>query len=83
MPVSSRIPGFKDLSPRERRSVVANRTALAESVFASLDPNNGLSVEQADHMVENVVGVIGIPVGIATNVMVNDSEYLVPMATEE
>lgn len=34
-------------------------------------------------MVENVVGVLGIPVGIATNVIVNDNEYLVPMATEE
>lgn len=83
MPVSSRIPGFKDLSPKDRRSVVADRTALAESVFASLRPTDGLSVEQADHMVENVVGVMGIPVGIATNVMVNDSDYLVPMATEE
>ncbi|MET0199606.1 MAG: hydroxymethylglutaryl-CoA reductase, degradative [Rhodococcus fascians] len=83
MPVSSRIPGFKDLSPLERRRVVAERTDLPETALEPLDPAAGLSVEQADHMVENVVGVLGIPVGIATNVMVNDSEYLVPMATEE
>ncbi|OZF01632.1 hydroxymethylglutaryl-CoA reductase, degradative [Rhodococcus sp. 15-1154-1] len=83
MPVSSRIPSFKDLSPLERRRVVAERTDLPETALEPLDPAAGLSVEQADHMVENVVGVLGIPVGIATNVMVNDSEYLVPMATEE
>ncbi|WP_338890658.1 hydroxymethylglutaryl-CoA reductase, degradative [Rhodococcus sovatensis] len=83
MPVSSRIPGFKDLSPLERRRTVADRTGLSASALDSLDPNTGLSVEQADHMVENVVGVLGIPVGIATNVIVNDNEYLVPMATEE
>jgi hydroxymethylglutaryl-CoA reductase len=34
-------------------------------------------------MVENVVGVLGIPVGIATNFVVNGREVLVPMATEE
>lgn len=83
MPVSSRISGFKDLSPAERRRTVADRTGLPETALTPLDPASGLSVEQADHMVENVIGVLGIPVGIATNVMVNDSEYLVPMATEE
>jgi hydroxymethylglutaryl-CoA reductase len=83
VPVSSRIPGFKDLSPLVRRRTVADRTGLSASALDSLDPNTGLSVEQADHMVENVVGVLGIPVGIATNVIVNDNEYLVPMATEE
>ena len=34
-------------------------------------------------MIENVVGVLGIPVGIATNFIVNGREVLVPMATEE
>lgn len=71
------------MSPLVRRRTVADRTGLSASALDSLDPNTGLSVEQADHMVENVVGVLGIPVGIATNVIVNDNEYLVPMATEE
>ncbi|MBY4275433.1 hydroxymethylglutaryl-CoA reductase, degradative [Rhodococcus fascians] len=83
MPISSRIAGFKDLSPMERRQTVADRTGLDFSALAPLDPTAGLSVEQADHMVENVVGVLGIPVGIATNLVVNEHEYLVPMATEE
>jgi len=34
-------------------------------------------------MVENVIGVIGIPLGIATNLLLDGRELLVPMATEE
>ncbi|MBM4429262.1 MAG: hydroxymethylglutaryl-CoA reductase, degradative, partial [Chloroflexi bacterium] len=43
----------------------------------------GLGVEQADHMVENVVGVFGLPLGIATNFVINGRDYLIPMAIEE
>ena len=52
---------------------------------AVLDPliGEGLSEEQAERMIENVIGQIGIPVGIATNFIVNGREVLVPMATEE
>ena len=34
-------------------------------------------------MIENVVGTLAIPVGIATNFTVNGRDYLIPMATEE
>ena len=34
-------------------------------------------------MVENVIGVIGVPLGIATNLLLDGRELLVPMATEE
>lgn len=80
---TSRIPGFKDLTVGERRARVADSTGLSPGDLKVLDPADGLAVEQAEHMVENVVGVIGIPVGIATNVVVNGRELLVPMATEE
>ncbi|MDV8005786.1 hydroxymethylglutaryl-CoA reductase, degradative [Rhodococcus sp. IEGM 1318] len=83
MPVNSRIPGLKDSSAQERRKVVAERTGLSDLDVAVFDPEQGLGVEQADHMIENVVGVMGIPVGIATNFTVNGRDYLVPMATEE
>ena len=43
----------------------------------------GLTVEQADHMIENVVGVHSLPLGIALNFVVNGREVLVPMAIEE
>ena len=44
---------------------------------------SGLSSGTADHMVENAVGVFGLPLGIATNFFVNGRDVLVPMAIEE
>ena len=43
----------------------------------------GISFELADRLVENVVGNMSIPVGVATNMIVDGVERLVPMATEE
>jgi hydroxymethylglutaryl-CoA reductase len=80
---TSRLPGFKDKSVTERRGLVAAQAGLDPAVLGVLDPAAGLSVDQADRMVENVVGVLGVPVGIATNFVVNGREVLVPMATEE
>ncbi len=80
---TSRISGFRDLSVADRRARVAEVAGLAAERLAVLDPVAGLGVEQADHMVENVVGVMGIPVGVATNFRVDGRDLLVPMATEE
>ena len=43
----------------------------------------GLGVEAADHMIENAVGTFGLPLGIATNFLVNGRDVLVPMVIEE
>ncbi|MFB2586439.1 hydroxymethylglutaryl-CoA reductase, degradative [Herbiconiux liukaitaii] len=83
MAINSRIPGLRDSTPAERRAVVASNAGIDEAVLEVLEPANGLDVEKADHMIENAIGVIGIPVGVATNLRVNDRDYLVPMATEE
>ncbi len=68
---SSRIPGFYNLDPQERRSRLGD-----------LEPAE-LTSEQADSMIENVVGVFSLPLGIATNFVVNGRERLIPMAIEE
>ena len=83
MTSTSRIPGAKDLTVDERRQRVVAQAGLGPGDLAVLDPERGLSIEQADRMVENVVGVLGIPVGIATNFVVNGRDVLIPMATEE
>ncbi|GAA0979901.1 hydroxymethylglutaryl-CoA reductase, degradative [Nocardiopsis tropica] len=74
--------GFRTLTVQERREAVARESGVEPAVFDALEPG-GLGVEAAEHMIENVVGVMGIPVGIATNVTVNGRDVLVPMATEE
>jgi hydroxymethylglutaryl-CoA reductase len=56
---------------------------LNEADIATLSGQAGLSAEQADHMIENVVGIHSLPLGIALNFIVNGREVLVPMAIEE
>ena len=83
MTTSSRISGFRDLSIDQRRAKVATAANIESHRLDVLSPDKGVTLEQADHMVENVVGLLGIPVGIATNFTVNGRDVLVPMATEE
>ena len=83
MPRTSRIQGLRDLSVEARRKVVAESAALDDDVLAAFAPERGMGVALADHMIENVVGVMGLPLGVATNFIVNGREVLVPMASEE
>lgn len=83
MATNSRIPGLRDFAPAARRELVTRNAGLADDALDALDPTAGLDVSAADHMIENALGVIGIPVGVATNIRVDGRDYLVPMATEE
>lgn len=79
----SRLPGFYNLSLPERQAVLARLDILNEDELAALAGSAGLSPEQADHMIENVVGLHSLPLGIALNFLVNGRDVLVPMAIEE
>jgi len=80
---NSRIPGFYKLSLDERRRRLAQQAGVAlEEIVASLD-KGGLDPTTADKVVENVVGVYGLPFGVALNVQVNGIDRLVPMVVEE
>ncbi|MCR2824771.1 hydroxymethylglutaryl-CoA reductase, degradative [Microbacterium sp. zg.Y909] len=83
MATNSRIPGLRNHTPSERLARVAAGAGIDRSALDALQPADGLSLAQADHMVENVVGMIGIPVGVATNFRVDGIDRLIPMATEE
>lgn len=82
MTAQSRIPGFRDESPAGRRALAAENTGVPPDALEAW-ASGGLSLEQADHMIENVVGTFGMPVGVATNFTVNEADVLVPMVTEE
>ncbi len=77
---SSRLPGFYKLPPDERLRKICE--ACEDDEIQALI-KSGLTIEQADKMVENVIGVFQVPLGIATNFIVDGREILVPMATEE
>ncbi|CAG8583735.1 11801_t:CDS:2 [Funneliformis caledonium] len=46
-------------------------------------PINGLDENIADNMIENCVGTIGLPVGLALNFIINGKPIIIPMAIEE
>ncbi|MFF7293612.1 hydroxymethylglutaryl-CoA reductase, degradative [Microbacterium sp. NPDC008134] len=83
MSINSRISGLRDHTPEERLALVAEGAELDADALGALRPDSGLSLAQADHMVENVVGLIAVPVGVATNFTIDGRDRLVPMATEE
>ena len=69
------------LSPAERTRQLANYANLNAEDLATLDA--GLSAEQANVMIENVVGRYTLPLGVATNFLINGQEFVVPMVVEE
>ncbi|MCE8028213.1 hydroxymethylglutaryl-CoA reductase, degradative [Halomonas daqingensis] len=80
---TSRIAGFYQLSPRERLAKVAEIAGLDDACVAHFSNMGNLEPETADSMIENVIGTLNIPLGIATNLIIDGEEQLVPMATEE
>src|SRR5438128_1552881 len=82
MVTSSRL-NLRDLDLDGRHELLAKESGLDRSVLDLFRPERGLTLDQADHMIENAVGVMGIPVGVACNFTINGRDVLVPMATEE
>jgi hydroxymethylglutaryl-CoA reductase len=76
----SRLPGFHEKSLSERAKTIAER--VPESMREIL-ANQSLPLEVAEKLSENVVGVFGLPLSVATNFIINGEEILVPMSVEE
>ena len=74
---------FYELSVDKRLELLAEETGLSTDDLAKLSGRSGLNETQADHMIENVVGIYALPLGIARNFLVNGREVQVPMVIEE
>ncbi|HVK81513.1 MAG TPA: hydroxymethylglutaryl-CoA reductase, degradative [Verrucomicrobiae bacterium] len=83
MSVNSRMPGFYKLSPADRLGKVADASGMSIDELSVVVPSSEALLSTADRMIENVVGVLSLPLGIAANFQINGRDYLVPMATEE
>lgn len=78
---SSRLSGYYQKSPAERMEILARYANLDESETALFQ--GALTLEHADRMVENVVGLYALPLGIGANFQINERDYLIPMVVEE
>lgn len=80
---TSRIPGFHNLTREERLAKVAAAVGLSDAQAAHMMAAAAHDGDLADHLAENVISVMAIPLGVATNLVVDGRDVLVPMATEE
>jgi len=83
MSKSSLVSGFYKLSPKERLQFVKEFADLTHEEAALMQKTGSLPLDLADRMIENVIGAIPVPLGIAVNFQINKRDYLIPMAIEE
>jgi hydroxymethylglutaryl-CoA reductase len=83
MEKTSRISGFHKMGLEERLQIVQSFSELKEGDLNTLKKEGALNFETANRMIENVIGTIQLPIGIAMNFLINGKEYLIPMAIEE
>jgi hydroxymethylglutaryl-CoA reductase len=80
----SRFPAFYKLSVSDRVRIIHERGWLSAEDYQTLvSGEHTLKVHKADKMIENVVGVMGLPVGLGLNFLVNGRDYIVPLVVEE
>jgi len=80
----ARIPKFYKLSVTERVRAVRKQGLLSNQDYQALvSGEHTLNVDSADKMIENVIGVMGLPVGLGLNFLINGREYAVPLVVEE
>jgi hydroxymethylglutaryl-CoA reductase len=83
MTKSSLISGFYKLTPKQRLSLVKEFAGLSAEECDLLQNTGALPLDAADRMIENVVGAFPLPLGIGVNFLINQRDYLIPMAIEE
>ena len=81
---SSRIPNFFKLDVKERVRALHQRGLITDSDLRALETSDHtLKLHIADKMIENVIGVLGLPVGLGLNFLINGKDYVVPLSVEE
>ena len=84
MLTDARIAGFYRLSISERIDALAELGVFSQQEVQALhDGSHLLALDTADKMIENVIGIFGLPFAVAPNFLINGREYIVPMVVEE
>ena len=80
----SRIPNFFKMTIRQRLDALRERDLLSDDDLALLAAgDHTLRIQTADKMIENVIGVLGLPLGVAFNFLINGRDYVAPLCVEE
>jgi hydroxymethylglutaryl-CoA reductase len=79
----SSISKFNEKTREERIRMVESFAGLSKEEVRILKSNGGILFDEADNMVENAIGTLSLPLGVATNFKINGKDYLIPMVIEE
>ena len=81
---SSRLLGFATLSVEERLRLLVSKGLISEDdAQILLGSQKQLSTKYAESFIENCIGSFSLPLGLATNFIVDGEPVLIPMAIEE
>jgi hydroxymethylglutaryl-CoA reductase len=80
---TSEYSGFYKLPPEERLKIVKEFAELSDEDMTAISTSGGIDMDQVDRMIENVIGTMDVPLGVGMNFLINDKNYIVPMAIEE
>ena len=81
--MDSRISGFYSLSLHERREAISKALSTDMSDLHAWSDAESLDESTADRMIENVVGRLSLPVGIAMNFLIDGESTFIPFCVEE
>ncbi len=80
---SSRITGFAKMSAKNRVQALVHKNIITQEEASYLINTGALSLDQADRFIENCIGGFTLPLGVATNFVIDGEEIFIPMAVEE
>ncbi|MFA5959548.1 MAG: hydroxymethylglutaryl-CoA reductase, degradative [Tatlockia sp.] len=75
--------GFSKLSREERFQRLLKLGALTEEEVDYLRAGGIHDPTLADKLIENVIGYFQLPLGVATNFLIDGKDYVIPLAVEE
>lgn len=80
---NTRLPGWHKLNPGARVARLAQWLGVSVKEVEAALQGGGLGPDQADRLVENVVGTYSLPFAVAANFTIDGEDRLIPMVTEE
>jgi hydroxymethylglutaryl-CoA reductase len=80
---NSRLSGFYKKTHAEKLDILQTWAGLSHDEIEIAKGTQGLTYEQANNMIENVIGTYSLPFAIATNFLINQKDYLIPIVIEE
>lgn len=81
--MTSRIKGFYTLPLEERKKIAASKLGVSLEELEQAFSSGGLSIDRAEHAIENVIGLYSLPFALGLNFRINGRDRLIPMVVEE